>query len=115
MNKSLKDYYFRCAPYGFKKMSDGRYLGLNRDHLPLDRSRKEVGDLNQLDYDNFLENAHKEIGISLSIKDIELIKHTGNEDMFWLYEDGSAPWNGTKYQAAYDKKIDKVPAVKWVS
>jgi hypothetical protein len=116
MEKILIDYYFRCAPYCFKKMGDGRYLGLNREYLPIDRSRDDVGGyLDSSAYDNLLENAHKELGIVLNAKEIMLIKHAGDENEFWLYGDGCAPWDSKKYQASYDKKIDLVPKLKWLA
>jgi hypothetical protein len=116
MRKQLKDYYVRCAPYCFKKMSDGRYLGLNREYLPLDRSREDVGGrIDSFAYDNLLEKAHEEIGVAISAQDIESIKHSGDKNMFWLYKDGSAPWSGNKYQISYDKKIQQLPALRWLA
>ncbi|MFA4975792.1 MAG: hypothetical protein WC839_03450 [Candidatus Paceibacterota bacterium] len=116
MKKIEKDYYRRCSPYCFIKMPNGRYLGLNRDHLPLDRSRNDVGGwLDDSTYKNLLENANKEIGIVLGINDIKLLKHTGDENKFWLYGDKCAPWDGKKYQIAYDKKIKSVKKVKWLA
>ena len=113
MQKTVKDSYFRCNPYCFKKMNDGRYLGLNRDYLPIDRSRDDVGGhLSDPDYDLLLETAHGELGITLSASDIKLLKHSGDEDMFWLYKDGCAPWDGEKWRAAYDEKRELVPKLK---
>ena len=114
--KTNKDYYSRCNPYCFKKMADGRYLGLNRDYLPIDRTRNDVGGyLEELTYKELLENDHKEKGIVLTIKDIKLLKHSGDKDMFWLYRDECAPWKNKKYEADYDKKIETVPALKWLA
>lgn len=116
MKQIDKEYYTRCAPYCFKKMSDGRYLGLNREYLPLDRSRDDVGGyLDPLAYDNLLENSHKEIGVRFSMQDIKLIKYSGDAEMFWLYRDESAPWNGLKYKTSYDKKTQMLPALKWLA
>lgn len=110
MKKSIKDYYYRCNPYCFKKMGDGRYLGLNRDYLPIYRSRDDVGGrLNDSDYGILLESSNFELGITLTSIEINLLKHRGGEDMFWLYKDDCAPWNGEKYQAVYDKKKELVP------
>jgi len=116
MKKIVKDYYYRCNPYCFKKMSDGRYLGLNREYLPIDRSRDDVGGrLNDSDYEALLESANDQLGITLTENDIELLKHSGDEDMFWLYKDGCAPWDGEKYQTSYDKKKQLVPKFKWLA
>lgn len=116
MNKLTKDYYFRSCVYCFKKMPDGRYLPLNRDYLPLDRTRGEVGGrLDDSSYDMLLENAHKEIGVKLSLRDIKLIRCTGNEEKFWLFTDESAPWRGVKHMASYEKKRELLPQLKWLT
>ena len=116
MKKIEKEYYYRCSPYCFKKMADGRYLGLNREYLPIDRSRDDVGGrLDPSAYDKLLEDAHRELGIVLSANDIKLLRYSGDESMFWLYKDGCAPWDGKEYQAAYDKKRELVPKLKWLA
>ena len=116
MKKMEKEYYFRCNPYCFKKMSDGRYLGLNREYLPIDRSRNDIGGrLSQSAYDNLLEVSHKELGLILDLNDIKLLKYSGDENIFWLYKDGCAPWDGVKYKTAYDKKKELVPKLKWLA
>lgn len=113
MDKLTRDFYSRCSSYCFKKMSDGRYLALNRKYLPLDRSRADVGGyLEQEDYDKLLETSHEELGITLTTREISLLKHRGDDNMFFLYDDGCSPWNGKKHENAYDKKIRLVPQVK---
>ena len=113
--KWLKDYYYRCNPYCFQKMPDGRYLGLNRQYLPLDYTRYDVGGhLESSAYEKLLEDAHKRIGVKLSTHDIKILKHSGDENKFWLYGDRSAPWTDKKHEATYDKKRDLVPAFKWL-
>ncbi|MDP1706940.1 MAG: hypothetical protein Q8L30_00015 [bacterium] len=116
MKKIDKEYYFRCSPYCFKKMPDGHYLALNREYLPVDRSRDDVGGrLDSSAYDNLLGNAHKKIGIVLSKNDIRLLKHSGDDNMFWLYRDECAPWDSEKYKTAYDKKKTLVQKLKWLA
>lgn len=116
MEKLEKDYYERCNPYCFLKMPNGRYLGLNREYLPIDFSRKDVGGyLDGLAYKALLEDSNKQFGIVLTFNDIKLLKCDGDENMFWLYRDENAPWKSKKYMEAYDKKKKMVPLVNWLA
>ena len=116
MEKIEKDYYQRCNPYCFLKMSDGRYLGLNSEYLPVVVSRESVGGrLDDSSYKTLLESSHKQLGIMLSVDDVKLLKCDGDEKIFWLYRDGNAPWKSKKYMEAYDKKKKLVPLVNWLA
>ena len=102
MKKANEKDYRRCGPYSFMKRKDGSHVCLNREHFPINRSDYSISKSDP-DYVNKIE---KEYCVSFSEDEIKLIKYSGNEDTFFLYNDSCAPWLNTKSKSFYNKKLN---------
>ncbi|MEI6022345.1 MAG: hypothetical protein WCQ32_00675 [bacterium] len=90
MQKSIEKLYREKMPYGFKKIESNKYICFNRDYVTIQND------------------------ITITEKEITLIKTNEHNDTFFIYNDKNSPWLNKKNRNIYDEKIKSVPSLNWL-
>lgn len=117
MKKLLIDYYRRCVPYCFIKLSDERYTALNRYYKPLDRGPEFMPErLSREEFINELENYPDKSVVTFSREEIDnlKVKVVDDYDYFFLYDDSNSPYLNMSNKNAYNRFIDSNEKIKYI-
>lgn len=103
---ALLDFRAICLPYCLQKQTNGSYIALNREYLPLGFNDRGSVSFNDLP----VSTSYKGISATLAKK----LSHKGDDDLenIYLYNDGSNPVLSDSNMAAYFKRLSLLAKLK---
>ncbi|MBN3807177.1 hypothetical protein GXB81_29675 [Paraburkholderia sp. Ac-20336] len=97
----IKDFRWVFMPYCLQRLSNGRYIILNRDYKPLGTTSPDW-----VEY----ETHPSAVRMSITAKTAASLSTHGkpDTDRIFLYDDGSSPANGAEQMRAYMEKLSRL-------